>query len=194
MSKSPRRVSNLRANRARSNGLAVTPRRCEIRCITRAAGAKQLVPPSSEGKKGGTGGKKGRKKGSSARRRTRARSLLHGRPFFFGGFPLLFLLERGERRGSREREKERESSEKGGPRRGHVSRPGHLPLKRTHCYVPIISFTLAQRATSLSRPSSSSFSSATCLPFVSLCLGTSSCPFPLHTKAVRTYAPALRRG
>lgn len=24
-----------------------------------------------------------------------------------------------------------------------MSRPGHLPLKRTHCYVPIISFTLA---------------------------------------------------
>lgn len=32
---------------------------------------------------------------------------------------------------------------KKGARDGHVSRTGHLPLKRTHCYVPIISFTLA---------------------------------------------------
>lgn len=59
-------------------------------------------------------------------------------PFLFGGFPLSFLLERGERRGEGDG-----APEKGGPRRGHVSRPGHLPLKRTHCYVPIISFTLA---------------------------------------------------
>lgn len=50
----------------------------------------------------------------------------------------------GEVGGGREGNGEQRSSEKGGPHRGHVSQPGHLPLKRTHCYVPIISFTLAQ--------------------------------------------------
>lgn len=137
ISKSPCRVSNLRANRARSNGLAVTPhRRCEIRCITRAAGAS-LRELRREKKEARAERKDGRKE--AARRGTRARGPYYTRrpPFFFGGFPLSFLLERGERRGRRG------PPEKGGPRRGHVSRPGHLPLKRTHCYVPIISFTLA---------------------------------------------------
>jgi len=146
------------------------------------------VPPSSgEKKKRGTGGRK-----EAARRRTRARPLLHESPLLFRGFSALIP--------PRARRKEvtlPPLPEKGRPRRGHVSRPGHLPLKRTHCYVPIISFTLAASHLSFSPfvffllPA---FSSATCLPFASLCLGTSSCPFPLRTKALRTYAPALRGG
>lgn len=93
-------------------------------------------------------------------------------------------------------------SEKWEPRRGHVSRSGHLPLKRTHCYVPIISFTLAASHLPfspfffvlflllLSPPPFPIFSYTARLPFVFLCLGTSSCPFPY--KADLSTCPSKR--
>lgn len=71
------------------------------------------------------------------------------------------------------REERRNRGPKRGAQDGHVSRTGHLPLKRTHCYVPIISFTLAANHIpsfhALRLPS----------PSVQGTSKTSSCPSPL---------------
>lgn len=98
------------------------------------------VPPSSEEKRK----RHGRKERTEERKRrdvgrARTQLLLHEGllpPSFSGVF-------RSRSSSGAEKEGGDRAHEKGGPRRGHVSRPGHLPLKRTHCYVPIISFTLA---------------------------------------------------
>lgn len=84
-------------------------------------------------------GRKARKeeRQETAQRRTRVLTTLRG-PLLFGGSSLSILFER-----DMSTETEKRPPKKGGPRRGHVSRPGHLLLQRTHCYVPIISFTLA---------------------------------------------------
>lgn len=64
---------------------------------------------------------------------------------------------------------------------GHVSRVGHLPLKRTHCYVPIISFTLAANHI----PS---------FPFRPGCTSkTNSCPFSLRTGLCTCPSLSVRR-
>ena len=119
--------------------------RCEIRCITRAAGASLRAEEKEARAK-----KKGRKKGSGATQNARD-STTRGETLPFRRFSAL-VPSRGAIRVQRqkggeeergEEERRAREPEKWGPRRGHVSRPGHLPLKRTHCYVPIISFTLA---------------------------------------------------
>lgn len=133
---------------------------------------------------------KGRKIKEAARRRTRDLTTRRG-PFFFGGFPFSFLLERDTtKKGPR-------APEKGGLRRGHVSQPGHLPLNRTHCYVPIISFTLAASHLSLSRPSSSSSPFPSSHPPSPLCLlalrllvsRNRQLPFSLYVQSEPTHLP-----
>lgn len=110
--------------------------RCEIRCTTRAAGASLRA----EEKERGTGGEKGRKE-ERKRRNAGREVLLREETLPFRRFSAL-VPSRGAIRVKEER-RGPGGSEKWGLRRGHVSRSGHLPLKRTHCYVPIISFTLA---------------------------------------------------
>lgn len=90
-----------------------------------------------------------------ARRRTRARPLLHGGPFFFGGFPLSFLLERGERR-SEGRRRATELRKRGTTSRARVSARTSATEKDPLLRPYYIVYLSTASTTSLSRPSSSS--------------------------------------
>lgn len=90
-----------------------------------------------------------------ARRRTRARPLLHGGPFFFGGFPLSFLLESGERR-SEGRRRATELRKRGTTSRARVSARTSATEKDPLLRPYYIVYLSTASTTSLSRPSSSS--------------------------------------
>lgn len=164
-------------NGARSNGLAVTPVRNPL------YNESSWCVPSSRGERKMHGRRE--RKEERKRRDAGREVLLREETLPFRRFSALVPSQGAIR--VKEEGRGPGGSEKWGPRRGHVSRSGHLPLKRTHCYVPIISFTLAASHLPfspfvflllllLSPPPIFSYTAR--LPFISLCLGTSSCPFP----------------